>query len=74
MACFRAIRCVGLGRTRAYSTIRRPAMFGWVDCNDNRVRSMSVKQPLGSPPTDPVFTGTVTFRSETYSDQVLSDC
>ena len=44
--------------------IRRPAMFGWVDCNDNRVRSMSVKQPLGSPPTDPVFTGTVSFRSE----------
>ncbi|MFZ2738209.1 MAG: sugar phosphate nucleotidyltransferase [Burkholderiaceae bacterium] len=48
------------GHTNA---VRRPAMFGWIDADqDGRIRRISVKTPLASPSTDPIVLGTFTFR------------
>jgi NDP-sugar pyrophosphorylase family protein len=45
------------------NAVRRPAMFGWIDADeDGRIRRISVKTPLKSPHTDPVVIGTFTFR------------
>ncbi|MGC6492644.1 MAG: NTP transferase domain-containing protein [Myxococcota bacterium] len=41
----------------------RPHHFSWVSCDDNgRVQGVSVKQPLGSPRSDPMVIGTFSFR------------
>lgn len=45
------------------SAIRAPEMFGWVDEDGGIVRYVSVKVPLDDPRTDPVVTGTFTFRT-----------
>ena len=44
------------------NALRRPEMFGWIETDDGRITGISVKQPLGSPTTDPIVTGTFTFR------------
>lgn len=45
------------------NAMRRPAMFGWIDADqDGRIRKISVKTPLASPTTDPIVLGTFTFR------------
>ncbi len=45
------------------NAVRRPAMFGWIDADqDGRIRRISVKTPLSSPSTDPIVLGTFTFR------------
>ncbi len=47
------------GHTNA---LRRPEMFGWVEADHGRIMGISVKRPLCSPATDPIVTGTFTFR------------
>ena len=48
------------GHTNA---IRKPHMFGWIDANrDGHIHAISVKTPLSSPATDPIVTGTFTFK------------
>ena len=44
------------------NAIRNPEMFGWIDAVDDKVRSVSVKNPLNSPASDPIVLGTFTFR------------
>lgn len=44
------------------NAIRNPKMFGWVDAEGQRIRSISVKVPLGNPELDPIVLGTFTFR------------
>ncbi|MDA0791647.1 MAG: NTP transferase domain-containing protein [Proteobacteria bacterium] len=42
---------------------RKPESYGWIDVvNGDVVRSVSVKQPLSEPESDPVIIGTFTFR------------
>jgi NDP-sugar pyrophosphorylase family protein len=41
---------------------RQPQMYGWVACDGDRVTGVSVKKALGDPATDPIITGTFTFR------------
>jgi len=41
---------------------RYPEMFGWIDSEAGLIRSISVKTALGRPATDPIVTGTFTFR------------
>jgi len=44
------------------NAIRHSKMFGWVDAEGGRIRSISVKVPLGAPERDPIVLGTFTFR------------
>ncbi|MDE1567244.1 NTP transferase domain-containing protein [Aquabacter sp. P-9] len=44
------------------NAVRHPHMYGWVDADGDRVRSVSVKQPLSDPKHDPIVIGTFTFR------------
>lgn len=45
------------------NAVRRPAMFGWIDADqDGCIRRISVKTPLSSPAMDPIVIGTFTFR------------
>ena len=45
------------------NAVRHPRMFGWIDAaDDGRIRSISVKQALSDPATDPIVVGTFTFR------------
>lgn len=45
------------------NAMRHPAQFGWVDAEPSgAIRRVSVKAPLGQPATDPIVTGTFTFR------------
>ena len=44
------------------NAVRHPKMFGWIDAPDDRIRAISVKEPLGSPETDPIVIGNFTFR------------
>jgi hypothetical protein len=38
-------------------------MYGWADADEQgKLRSVSVKKPLGNPATDPVVTGAFTFK------------
>lgn len=49
------------------NAIRHPKMYGWVAEEDGLIKSISVKEPLSSPATDPIVLGTFTFRSaETF--------
>ena len=42
---------------------RYPQMYGWVETDgDNRIKSVSVKEPLGNPKTTPIILGAFTFR------------
>lgn len=41
---------------------RRPTHYGWVDADGDRIRAVSVKQPLADPARDPVVLGTFFFR------------
>ncbi|MDR1310928.1 MAG: NTP transferase domain-containing protein [Burkholderiaceae bacterium] len=48
------------GHTNA---IRHPAMFGWIQAEeDNWIASISVKTPLSNPSRDPIVIGAFTFR------------
>ena len=42
--------------------IRNPNMYGWINCSGNDIQSVSVKSPLNDPSTDPIITGTFTFK------------
>jgi hypothetical protein len=42
--------------------VRTPNQYGWVNEQQGRVLSVSVKQPLADPANDPVILGTFTFR------------
>jgi hypothetical protein len=44
------------------NALRHPNMFGWVDAEGNRIRSISVKTPLADPASDPIVLGTFTFQ------------
>jgi hypothetical protein len=44
------------------NAVRHPQMFGWIDAQDGAVQSISVKQPLGDPASDPIVIGNFTFR------------
>jgi NDP-sugar pyrophosphorylase family protein len=44
------------------NAVRHPKMFGWIDAPDGVIKSISVKQPLSNPATDPIVVGTFTFR------------
>jgi hypothetical protein len=44
------------------NALRNPKMYGWIDADGDRIRSVSVKVPLADPKTDPVVLGTFTFR------------
>lgn len=41
---------------------RHPKMYGWVKCDGDVVTGVSIKAPLSDPATDPIITGTFTFR------------
>ena len=45
------------------NAIRHPKMFGWIDAEAGRIRSISVKTPFNCPASDPIVLGTFTFRS-----------
>lgn len=47
------------GHTNA---VRYPEMFGWIDAKKNKIKNISVKEPLKSPETDAIVLGTFTFR------------
>ena len=45
------------------NALRRPEMFGWIQADDEGgIERVSVKRPLGSPASDPIVSGTFTFR------------
>lgn len=44
------------------NAIRHPHMFGWIADTHGVIDRISVKTPLASPATDPIVTGTFTFR------------
>ena len=41
---------------------RRPTSYGWIEAVDGVVKQVAVKTPLADPATDPVVTGTFTFK------------
>ncbi len=41
---------------------RNPQMFGWIDAQDGRIQSVSVKTPFADPAHDPIVLGTFTFQ------------
>ena len=43
---------------------RFPSMYGWVDVQDGVVKGVSVKKSLKDTRTDPIITGTFTFRNQ----------
>jgi dTDP-glucose pyrophosphorylase len=44
------------------NAIRNPEMFGWIDVEEDKIHSISVKTPLDKPVSDPIVLGTFTFR------------
>ncbi len=44
------------------NAVRNPKMFGWIDADGQKIRSISVKEPLTAPSSDPIVLGTFTFR------------
>lgn len=44
------------------NAVRRPEMFGWIEEEQGKIRSISVKIPLASPESDPIVMGMFTFR------------
>jgi len=50
---------------------RHPRMYGWLDCEDDRVRGVSVKTPLADPLRDPIVTGTFLFRRGTDFERAV---
>ena len=53
------------------NAVRHPHMFGWIQDENGRIQSISVKTPLGSPATDPIVLGTFTFRHAKHFRQVI---
>ncbi|MAV94059.1 MAG: hypothetical protein CMA31_00055 [Euryarchaeota archaeon] len=49
-----------------------PEMYGWINSKDHgKISSVSVKSPIGNVKTDPIITGTFTFKKQNYfSDSV----
>jgi len=47
------------GHTNA---VRHPEMYGWIDCDGDHIRRISVKTPLATPAIDPIVLGTFTFK------------
>jgi dTDP-glucose pyrophosphorylase len=46
------------------NAVRHPNMFGWIDADENgKISRIAVKQPLGSPATNPIVLGTFTFKN-----------
>lgn len=41
---------------------RRPEMYGWIDCENSKIKNISVKMPLSNPKTDPIVLGTFIFK------------
>ncbi|WP_295752208.1 sugar phosphate nucleotidyltransferase [Undibacterium sp.] len=44
------------------NAVRHPKMFGWIDVEEGKINSISVKTPLDNPTSDPIVLGTFTFR------------
>ena len=44
------------------NAVRNPNMYGWIDIENELIRSISVKAPLSSPDSDPIVLGIFTFR------------
>ena len=44
------------------NAIRNPQMYGWINCNGEDIKQISVKNPLTSPKIDPIVVGTFIFK------------
>jgi NDP-sugar pyrophosphorylase family protein len=53
------------------NAIRRPEMFGWIDSENDVIKNISVKTPLGSPISDPIVIGTFTFKKNTHARDAI---
>ena len=63
IACWKRLTNIIVWAARGHANaVRHPKMFGWIDAPDDRIRAISVKEPLGSPETDPIVIGNFTFR------------
>ena len=50
----------------------QPKMYGWIDETKNKIKHISVKEPLDSPETDPIVVGTFSFkRAKDFKKSVL---
>lgn len=54
------------------NAVRQPRMFGWIEEESGRIRSVSVKTPLQAPATDPIVLGTFTFKRARDYRRVLT--
>ena len=58
---------------RGYANaIRNPEMFGWINSNNGKINSISVKKPLSDPANDPIIIGTFTFKNIDIFEKVTS--
>jgi NDP-sugar pyrophosphorylase family protein len=58
---------------RGYANaIRNPEMFGWIDSENGKINSISVKKPLLDKKNDPIVLGTFTFKSIDIFEKVIS--
>lgn len=48
------------------NAIRHPKMFGWINEEDGRISSISVKEPLDNPQNNPIVLGAFTFKKAKY--------
>lgn len=44
------------------NAVRHPHMFGWIEEEEGKIKSISVKKPLNNPDRDPIVLGTFTFK------------
>ena len=51
------------GYRKHANAIRNPHMYGWINEENNFIKSISVKKPLEDPTNDPLVVGTFTFRN-----------
>lgn len=51
---------------------RNPEMFGWIDEENNIIKSISVKKPLLEPKKDPIILGVFTFKNIEVFDKVFN--
>ncbi|HDL7749995.1 TPA: hypothetical protein PXP51_002369 [Yersinia enterocolitica] len=55
------------------NAVRHPNMFGWIHADEQgKITNISVKEPLESPESDPIVTGTFTFRRAKDFRKVVS--
>ena len=52
---------------------RNPQMYGWLVCDGQKVKDVSVKKPLSDPKNDPIVIGTFTFREKNVYLECLNN-